>query len=114
MTQKRRTFTVILEREEDGGYSAYCPSLPGCISQGDDRAEALENIREAVGLVLKVLEDRTAGMDGQDPRTSLPCPETPDLIAGEVRRILENRDSDGLPYEGVSIEQMDVPVAVHS
>ena len=113
MAQQRRTFTVILEREGDGGYSAHCPSLPGCVSQGDDRAKALENIEEAAGLVLKVLEDRTSVRDGQDPQKSLPYLETPDLIAGEMKRILESRDKDGLPYEGVSIERIEVPVAVH-
>ena len=80
MGQKRHTFTIILEWEEDGGYSAYCPALPGCISQGNARATALENIREAAGLVLKVLEDRAASMDGQDPQTSLPHPKTPELV----------------------------------
>ena len=34
-------YTVVLEREEDGGYVASVPALPGCVSQGDTRAEAL-------------------------------------------------------------------------
>jgi len=38
-------YTVVLEREEDGGYVASVPALPGCVSQGDNRAEALSNIR---------------------------------------------------------------------
>lgn len=41
---------VILEREEDGGYSVSCPSLPGCHSQGDTLDDALANIREAIDL----------------------------------------------------------------
>ena len=113
MVQKRRTLTVILEREEDGGCSTYCPALPGCVSQEDDRTETLANIREAAALILTVLEDGTAAMNGQDPQTSLPYPETPGLIAGEIERILENRDKDGLSYEGVFIEQIDVPIPVH-
>jgi predicted RNA binding protein YcfA (HicA-like mRNA interferase family) len=40
-------YTVVLEREEDGGYVASVPALPGCVSQGDTRAEALKNIQEA-------------------------------------------------------------------
>lgn len=40
--------TVILEREADGGYVVGVPAVPGCISQGDHRAEALGNIREAI------------------------------------------------------------------
>ena len=43
-------YTVILEQEEDGGYVASVPSLPGCVSQGDSRSEALINIQEAIKL----------------------------------------------------------------
>jgi predicted RNase H-like HicB family nuclease len=46
-------YTVILEREADGGYVASVPLLPGCISQGDTREEALANIREAIELYLE-------------------------------------------------------------
>jgi predicted RNase H-like HicB family nuclease len=41
-------FTVVLEREEDGGFVASVPALPGCVSQGDTRDEAMRQIREAV------------------------------------------------------------------
>ena len=50
-------FTVILEQENDGGYSAYCPALPGCVSQGDDLNSAMDNIKEAIELVLEVTDD---------------------------------------------------------
>jgi predicted RNase H-like HicB family nuclease len=43
-------YTVVLEHEEDGGYVVSVPVLPGCVSQGDNRAEALKNIREAIAL----------------------------------------------------------------
>jgi predicted RNase H-like HicB family nuclease len=46
-------FTVVLEREPDGGYVAHVPALPGCVSQGDSRTEAIENIREAIELYLE-------------------------------------------------------------
>ena len=45
-------YTVILEREADGGYVATVPALPGCVSQGDTRDEALRNIREAMELYI--------------------------------------------------------------
>ncbi|MBC7360359.1 MAG: type II toxin-antitoxin system HicB family antitoxin [Desulfacinum sp.] len=48
---------VYLEESEDGGYTAIVPSLPGCISEGDTREEALENIREAIELYLEPVED---------------------------------------------------------
>lgn len=41
-------FHVILEEAEDGWIVAECPALPGCISQGKDEKEALENIKEAI------------------------------------------------------------------
>ena len=49
---------VILYRGEDGYWVAECPSLPGCISQGSDKEEALNNIKEAIaGFVLALEED---------------------------------------------------------
>lgn len=41
---------VVLEPSEDGGFTVRVPSLPGCISEGDTREEALVNIREAIAL----------------------------------------------------------------
>ena len=45
---------IILEKGEDGGYAVFVPSLPGCISEGNTKKEALENIKEAIGLYLKL------------------------------------------------------------
>ncbi len=47
-------FKVTLERAEEGGYVAYVPSLPGCVSQGETREEALRNIREAIEAYLDI------------------------------------------------------------
>jgi predicted RNase H-like HicB family nuclease len=44
---------VILEKQPEGGYTVYVPSLKGCISQGDTRDEALANIKEAIELYLE-------------------------------------------------------------
>ena len=41
-------FHVIMERAEDGWIVVECPALPGCVSQGKDEKEALENIKEAI------------------------------------------------------------------
>jgi predicted RNase H-like HicB family nuclease len=46
-------YTVVLEREPDGGYVASVPALPGCVSQGDDRGQALHNIREAIEIYVQ-------------------------------------------------------------
>jgi len=48
---------VVLESSDEGGYTVYVPSLPGCISEGDTIDEALANIGEAVELYLEPVED---------------------------------------------------------
>lgn len=44
---------VVMEPQEEGGYTVYVPSLPGCISEGDNKTEALRNIKEAIELYLE-------------------------------------------------------------
>lgn len=51
------TLKVVLEKSDDGGYTVYVPSLPGCISEGDNETEALRNIKEAIELYLEPVED---------------------------------------------------------
>lgn len=46
-------YTVVLEQEPDGGYVVSVPALPGCVSQGDSREEALRNIKEAIEIYLE-------------------------------------------------------------
>ena len=48
-------YTVILEPQDEGGFTVQCLELPGAISQGETKEEALANIREAIGLVIEVL-----------------------------------------------------------
>lgn len=48
---------VVLEPSDEGGYTVYVPSLPGCISEGDTVEKALANIQEAVELYLEPVED---------------------------------------------------------
>ena len=45
--------TIVLEPQEEGGFTAYVPSLPGCISEGDTKEDAIKNIKEAVELYLE-------------------------------------------------------------
>lgn len=51
---------ILLEPSSDGGFTALVPALPGCISEGDTREEALENIREAIELYLEPVDDDSA------------------------------------------------------
>jgi predicted RNase H-like HicB family nuclease len=50
-------FKVVLEPSDEGGYTVYVPSLPGCISEGDTLEGALQNTREAIELYLEPVED---------------------------------------------------------
>ena len=47
---------IVLERSEEGGYTVHAPSLPGCISEGDTKEEALINIRAAIELYLEPVD----------------------------------------------------------
>jgi len=48
---------IVLEPSEDGGYTAIVPALPGCLSEGTTREEALVNVQEAIALYLEPIED---------------------------------------------------------
>ena len=47
-------FTVTIDRDEDGVWIVECPSIPGCVSQGTTKDEAMRNIQEAIRLCLEV------------------------------------------------------------
>lgn len=49
-------FRILIEQDEDGVYIAQCPSLPGCVSQGKTRAEAMANIADAISGYLASLK----------------------------------------------------------
>ncbi|XHX76411.1 MAG: type II toxin-antitoxin system HicB family antitoxin [Stenomitos frigidus ULC029] len=51
-------FSVTLDRDEDGIWIVECPSIPGCVSQGQTRQEALENIKDAISACLQVRAER--------------------------------------------------------
>jgi predicted RNase H-like HicB family nuclease len=78
-------YTVILQRESDGGYVAVVPSLPGCVSQGDTREEALKNIEEAAALYIEDVQATGDPLPVEDQREfielntsgrGLSCPRT--------------------------------------
>lgn len=50
--------TVTIGRDEDGVWVAECPSIPGCVSQGATKGEALANIREAIELCIEVRAEK--------------------------------------------------------
>ena len=48
---------IVFEPSDEGGYTVFVPSPPGCISEGDTREDAIANIREAIALYLEPVED---------------------------------------------------------
>jgi len=59
-------YTVIIEREEDGGFHAFCPALRGCHSQGDTYEETIQNITEAVRLYIESLKMHSEPVPSED------------------------------------------------
>jgi predicted RNase H-like HicB family nuclease len=51
-------FSVTIDRDEDGVFVVECPSIPGCVSQGTTKDEALENIKDAIKLCLEVRSEK--------------------------------------------------------
>ena len=51
-------FNVTVDRDEDGVWIVECPAIPGCVSQGKAKDEALDNIREAIALCLEVRAEK--------------------------------------------------------
>jgi predicted RNase H-like HicB family nuclease len=68
-------YRVLIEQDEDGFFVAEVPSLPGCISQGQTRAEATENIKEAISLYLESLNAHNE---------AVPPPITEELVEVEA------------------------------
>ncbi len=57
--------TIVLEPADEGGFTAYVPSLRGCISEGDSKEEALENIKEAIELYLEADTNELIEFEGE-------------------------------------------------
>ena len=51
-------FNVTVDRDEDGVWVVECPAIPGCVSQGETKSQALENIKEAIALCLEVRAEK--------------------------------------------------------
>ena len=57
VTYQTQIYEVELVKEDDGGYSASVPSVPGAYSDGDTEEEALENIADAVAMLMESTEE---------------------------------------------------------
>lgn len=52
------TYKIHLHKEPDGGYTAIVPTLPGCVSYGENIDEAISMVKEAIELYIEELKDR--------------------------------------------------------
>ncbi len=56
------TFTVTIDRDEDGIWVVECPSIPGCVSQGATKDQALANVKDAIKVCLEVRAERSLSL----------------------------------------------------
>ena len=62
---------VIIEQDEDGYFVAEVPAMPGCLSQGQTGAEAIENIKEAITAWMEVMESKAPEPSGEPIEVSV-------------------------------------------
>ncbi len=77
MKKQRRQileYNVIFMTEDEGGFSAYVPDLPGCISQGDNFEKARLNIKEAIELYLESVDDELYKITPEQSRKQFMAP----------------------------------------
>ena len=78
--------TVTIDRDEDGVWIVECPSIPGCVSQGATKDEALVNIREAIALCMEVRAEQGLPLtiETQQVEVGVVMPRLP-VLSGQVR-----------------------------
>ncbi len=59
---------IVFEPSDDGGFTVYVPSLPGCISEGENKEEAEANIKEAIELYLDTVDDEMILKEGVETK----------------------------------------------
>ena len=85
-------FLVTIDRDEDGAWVVECPSIPGCVSQGATKDEALENIQDAIRACLEVRRRKGNAPDGRNApgRGDRLMAELPLLSGPEVVKVFES------------------------
>lgn len=66
-------YKIIIEPQDEGGYTAYVPKLPGCVSEGETYDETMENIKEAIELYVETLKERNEVIITDDTHISEIC-----------------------------------------
>ena len=75
MKQKVLEYNAIFQKEKEGGFSVWVPSLPGCASQGETFEEAMDNIKEAISLYLE--DEKEIEEEGVRNQFMVPVSVTP-------------------------------------
>jgi len=78
------TYTVVLEREEDGRYTVSVPALEGCISWGDTVEHALAMARDAIAVFVEHLEAHGLPVPTDDPRVTVDVSEATQVVVTRV------------------------------
>lgn len=65
---KDYNYKVVIEPQEEGGFTAYVPALPGCVTEGETYEETVANIKEALELYLESLRDRNQTIKSDEIR----------------------------------------------
>ena len=107
MEEGAQKFLVIMEQDDRGTFVVHCPAVQ-CSSQGDDRADALEMIVDAIQGMLEAYEELKESNPSLVP---LPLAETSELIADAVRETLEFRVEYEMPMT-LEIVEVVVPAQV--
>ena len=94
--------TVTIHQDEDGAWTVQCPSIPGCVSQGHTKDEALANIREAIALRLEARPKSGIPLTIETHQVEVPLPQQPQsrlnaLLAGVTQDNLHPEINTGPP-----------------
>lgn len=74
------TYTVVLERQPEGGYVVEVPSLPGCLTEGDTVDESLAMARDVIALFVETLRDLGKPVPPDDPHVALDMTATTEAL----------------------------------
>ena len=66
-------YKIIIEPQKDGGFTAFVPKLPGCVSEGETYEETLANIKEALELYLETMKERGNEIEADDTHIAEMC-----------------------------------------
>ena len=94
--------TVTIHRDETGIWIAQCPSIPGCLSQGATKADALANIRQAIELCLETRAELGIPLTIETRQVEAPLPDQPQptldtLLAGVTKDNIHPEINTGPP-----------------